>query len=264
MKFIFCFSIFVLFGCMSLPMVNSVKEQPEGKYEYSYYNNQHQILYKVTNDDSNLHVILNTSSAASILKVLKTGLTIYFDVTGKKRHDVFVHYPYKMTSDLQKETYTKDIKAEPSARSLNYYVSLIPAELIYSAYAKNEAIHLHNTNSGITDSITVIKDNEIIYELCIPLNRITMNGKYPLTNLSIGIVSGQFDLPNKNELPSTRTGVSTGNNAGGMVTNAPTGGGMVNQAANDVPNSAATDYNPDLANMAIPIEFWFKVNLFKN
>lgn len=264
MKFLILVSALALCGCMSLPMVNSVKEQPVGKYEYSYYNNQHQILYKVTNDDSNLHIILNTSSAASILKILKTGLTVYFDVTGKKRKDVFVHYPYQMTTDLQKETINKDIKTEPSERSLNYFVSQIPAELVYSAYSKNEAIHLHANNTGITDSIKVIKDNEIIYELCIPINRITMNGKYPLTNLSIGIVSGQFELPNKNELPPTRTGVSSGNSAGGMVTNAPTGGGMVNQAANDVPNSATTDYNPDLANMAIPIEFWFKVNLFKN
>lgn len=92
MKLISFLSLIILSGCMSLPMVNSVNEQPVGKYEYSYYNNQHQILYKVTNDDSNLHVILNTSSPASVLKIIKTGLTIYFDVSGKKKQTVFIHY----------------------------------------------------------------------------------------------------------------------------------------------------------------------------
>lgn len=263
MKSIFLISLISLCGCVSLPMVSSVKEQAAGKYEYSYYNNQHQILYKVTNDDTNLHVILNTSSSTSILKILKTGLTIYFDVTGKKRQDVFIHYPFKLKTELQNENYKEDMKAEPSARSLNYYVSQIPAELVYSAYGKNETIKL-SRNSEIKDSITVIKENEIVYELCIPLSRLSINGKYSLTNLSIGIVSGQFELPsNKSELPSTRTGVSTGNSAGSMVTNAPTGGGMVNQAANDVPSTANADYNSDLANLAMPIEFWFKVVLSK-
>lgn len=245
---------------MSLPMVNSVNEQPVGKYEYSYYNNQHQILYKVTNDDSNLHVILNTSSPASVLKIIKTGLTIYFDVSGKKKQTVFIHYPFKLNTNLQ-----KDKKEEANERSLRYFVSQIPAELVYSAYGKNQTFQLNNKNSEIKDSITVVKENEIVYELCIPLNRISMNGKYPLTNLSIGIVSGQFELPNgnNNQTVSSRSNVSNGNSAGGMVTNAPTGGGMVNQAANDVPNSANNDYNPELANLTLPIDFWFKVNLFK-
>ncbi len=265
MKSLLILSLFALFGCMSLPTVSSVKEQPSGKYEYSYYNNQNQILYKVTNDDSNLHVILNTSSSASILKILKTGLTIYFDVTGNKKQTVFIHYPFKLNNILQKENDKKEINTEPTSRSLKYFVSQIPSELVYSAYGKNETIQLSDTKSDIKDSITVLKDNEIVYELTIPLNRISMNGKYPLTNLSIGIESGKFELPNSNnnQTPSTRTGVSSGNNAGNMVNNGPTGGGMVNQAANDVPNSANTDYSNEQANMALPIEFWFKVLLSK-
>ena len=257
-------SVLFLFGCASLPMVTSVKEQPEGKYEYSYYNKENQILYKVTNDENNLHLILNTTAQASILKILKTGLTIYFDVNGKKKRDVFVHYPFKLKSDLEKEEFKKEDKGEPSGRSLNYFVSQIPPELIFSSYSVAENINLNNKDADIKDSITVLNKDEIVYELTIPLSRISKKGSFSLANLSIGVVSGKFEIPNNHGPISTRpVNAGNGSGAGGMVSNGPAGGGMVNQASNDIPSGAGSTGDPELTALGIPIEFWFKVSLIK-
>ncbi len=264
MKFIITIFLISLTACVSLPMVSSVSEKPEGKYEYSYYNKESQVLYKVTNDDKNLHVILNTTSQASILKILKTGLTIYFDISGKKKQDVFVHYPYKLNYDLKKEDYKKDANTDPNKKNLNYFVSQIPAELIFSDHNATEHINLHDVNIDIKDSITVLHNDEIIYELIIPLSRISKKGLFSLANLSIGVVSGKFDIPTARNVGGTTArpgGISSGVGASGGMPSGSNAGNMANQPSDDIPSAAGSTGDSDLSTMGIPIEFWFKVKL---
>ena len=94
------FSLFI--GC-------SPKLAPEGHYQESpvtadgspadwslplrFSNANFTMQYNVTNDNKNLYVCVSSGDENTKMRILRSGMTLYFDPKGKKNKDINIHFP---------------------------------------------------------------------------------------------------------------------------------------------------------------------------
>ena len=51
------------------------------------------VTYTVTSDEDNVYVNVSTSDEKSMMSMLRLGVTVFFDIKGKKKQNVYVKYP---------------------------------------------------------------------------------------------------------------------------------------------------------------------------
>lgn len=203
----------ILVGCSSLITVNSVDEKDSSTAIYKNYDADSQIKYLVSNDDKNLHLSLKTNHQPTIAKILRAGLTIYFDQEGKKKKNVFVKYPMESSQDF------KQFKGKGGQRKGSNLKSLINATSVgaeYGFFGKKQSFVVTNPNSKIQLSLNTNSEKELVYDLIIPFEKLAVNGRSDLLNLSIGIVTGSFDVPSSRPQMGQGGGGGKGQGAGGI------------------------------------------------
>jgi hypothetical protein len=57
------------------------------------------LQYNVTNDDNNLYVCVSSTDDATQLRILRSGMTLYFDPKGDKSKDISIHFPIQKQPD---------------------------------------------------------------------------------------------------------------------------------------------------------------------
>jgi hypothetical protein len=93
----------------------SPKLAPEGHYQQTpvvadgsaddwalplrFSNTAFTMQYNVTNDDKNLYICVVSNDDNTQLRILRSGMTIYFDPKGKKNKDISLHFPIQKQSD---------------------------------------------------------------------------------------------------------------------------------------------------------------------
>ncbi|PZF71974.1 hypothetical protein [Taibaiella soli] len=60
---------------------------------YPFYDEKAKIGYVVTNDKDNLYVTMQTGDRMTIMKILRNGMTLWIDTSGKKAQNISVNYP---------------------------------------------------------------------------------------------------------------------------------------------------------------------------
>ena len=210
----------VLTGCASLTTVNSIEETKSGTALYKNYDSDSQIRFLVSNDENNLHLSLKTTHQPTIAKILRAGLTIYFDKNGKKKKNVYIQYPMGSSQDFSQFKGKGKQKTPSDLKSLINSTS-VAAEYVF--FEEKQAFTTTHPKSNIQLSLTANEEKELVYDLIIPFDKIALNGKADLFNLSIGIVTGSFDIPSSR--PSTGQGGGPSGAGGGA------GGGMPQQGS---------------------------------
>ncbi len=181
-----------LVGCSSLRAVNSIDEKNSDTAIYKNYDTDSQIKYLVSNDDKNLHISLKTNYQPTIAKILRAGLTIYFDQEGKKKKNVYVKYPMESSKDFQQ---SKGKSASQKETNIQELINATSIGAEYSFFDKKQSFIITNPHSEIQLSLKTNSEEELVYDLIIPFKKLALNGKADLSNLSIGIVTGSFDVP---------------------------------------------------------------------
>ena len=90
MRKLFLLLLLPLTSCVSLDTVVSDTKTTNAIIEYRYYDSKSDIRYHITNDKENLYIKLNTIEPASIMKIFKTGLTVYFYTKGQKNKNRYI------------------------------------------------------------------------------------------------------------------------------------------------------------------------------
>ena len=237
MKKIVIVSLVLINACSSPKLVTSMPEAEMKSNVPNYFNSASNVAYSISNNAQNLHVMLRTSDQSSILKILKTGLHVYFDINGKTKKNVYILYPI---GGMNKMPWPATAKGND--QSIHFDLQSLlnqPAKgAIYSYYGSTETL---KEESGIKASLIATIHNELIYNLVIPFERIYDGTGWSRTNISIGIVSGNFVAP------------ETG---GAMVSGNPIGGEMYNYRQ-------ASNINQAESRLFTSIKFWLKVELHK-
>src|ERR1700761_5514070 len=83
----------------------------EWKMPLRFSNSSYTVQYNVTNDDKNLYVAVSSEIDNTMLRILRSGMTLYFDTKGKKNRDISLHFP------IQKQAEAGNYRGHPNANT---------------------------------------------------------------------------------------------------------------------------------------------------
>lgn len=187
---------------------NMVTIEPDGSaadwpMPLRYTNSQYTLSYSITNDNRNIYVCIMTSDPEMRHRIMKAGMTVYFDPKGKQKKKMALVYPERNMDGIKVPT----------------------------VYNTNGFLNMDNGQHNLTDKMAGIKiglnpmadSGALVYEVAVPLTRVLANGlseKALKKNFSVGIVVNQ--LPGKRGGP----GDGQGQRRGGGAPRVSFGGGM--------------------------------------
>ncbi|HTI91780.1 MAG TPA: hypothetical protein VL727_14400 [Puia sp.] len=173
-----------------------------------FSNSKYTFQYNVTNDDGNLYICVSSRETATQLRILRSGMTIWFDPKGEKNKTVGLYFP------LRREPEPERYRGNGSDLNTR------EAELLLQSnyYNTTGFPGIENGQFGVTDTKGPVQlaikhddqDTVLVYELRIPIQNVlgaNWKAKAAKKNFSVGIVL--------NSTPGMRAG-------GGR----PNGGGM--------------------------------------
>ncbi len=153
------------------------------------------VTYKVTQDANNIHLKISTSDEKTMLSMVRLGVTVFFDIKGKKKQKVYVTYPSEAmaskTERRNREEITQmDIESEE--KSGNIFKEILEndysqkAEYIYFDDREEFNIHLNTVNIEVAFNYDPITKS-LVYSLTIPKNKINKDNRKDLSKLTIGV-----------------------------------------------------------------------------
>ena len=268
MNRLFLFGIILLSSCTSLNKVQSTGEMNKNSNEYTYSDPDSKIRYDVSNDSKNLHIRMNTVDYTAVSKILISGLKVCFDVNGKKSSKVFLEYPLPQDRRVSGQGRPRQAAGATNGFNLNRIINGLSNEAEFDRDGVKERIILASNDSDIKVSIKAVSNDEITYDLIIPLSRISKDGLAALSNLSVGILTGKTDDVSAGAVRSGGGGGGGrsggmgggGGRSGGGGRGGAGGGGRGGMGGGEGGASAG---GADRSPMAKPVEFWFKLDLQK-
>jgi hypothetical protein len=200
------------------------------KYEYIegisnleyLYDSEQKVFSMISNDDENLYINLKFVDNAMQRKILEFGLTIWIDPAGKRKKKLELKYPLEKMMDRpenpgnEKRGMGDDGFGNKMEELINLsdeieIIGFDGSEEIQSVYAGNE--------EGIRGLLINNQDDELVYQLCIPINELKLSEPVNEASISILMESGYMEMQN-----SFESGSGGGPGGGGPGGGGPGGG----------------------------------------
>ncbi len=164
--------------------------------------------YNVTNDGKNIYVCVLSRDETTMIRMLRAGITIYFDPKGEKDKGISLHYPLRKQPDPAS---LHDRSGEPLT---NQSDSAWKEELLRQSdsYGTAGFQGIENGQFGVTDTKSPIQvamklnnhDSLLVYEAIIPIHNVLgaeLGSRSPKKSFSVGVVlntpSGQSIVNNQ-------------------------------------------------------------------
>ncbi|EDM42860.1 hypothetical protein SCB49_11207 [unidentified eubacterium SCB49] len=213
------------------------------------------VVYKVFKDSQNFNVSISTKDTDVMMSMLRLGISVYFDVKGKEKKDVYVKYPLEPV----RPTLGKDqvpSQGIPSLEDENLIKQNIarlveddlPLEAMYHYFDSEEQFHtlLNALDTSISYEFDKV-NGSLEYRLKIPKHKISTSSKEDFSDLLIGVktnaMPGKRQEANKGSQSGGRGGRSSGGRGGG--------GGRGRQGGGE---PGAQSQQPSIKSL----DFWFK------
>ena len=98
------------------------------------------ILYKVSQDDNYVYLNISTTDTKTSMSIIRTGLTVYYDIKGKKKKNVYVKYPYS-TEPRQSGQGSRGNNGQ-NIIDLNSIIEKLPTEAEYSSLEEKQTFNV--------------------------------------------------------------------------------------------------------------------------
>lgn len=205
---------------------------------FPYFDSKTKLQYSVVNDAKYIYISVKTNDDKAQMKIMRAGMDVWLDVSGKKKEVATIHCPLKNNSKLdvindpneidQQIIEKPDVKkmrldwAESNKEVHTQGLKNVPA----SFSAADSAAH------GMEVAINWERDNTMTYELKVPFSAFfkdALVASDTVKPITIGIKANAMDLPLIPTNLNTNTDINsvTGNNGLSNTTN-----GMPNTMAN--------------------------------
>ena len=263
---LFVISILMLSSCVNLPIYKPQKiTTKEEISDIRYYDKEGKILYDVYDDEKNIYVNIKTSDYTSQVKILKMGLTVWFDQKSKKNKDKGIVFPIKQGLKQNKQRNNLDNSnrlndEEQKIQQLHNQFNLSVKRINLIGMNGDNSQKFFNSElekSDIIAKITFDTLNRLDYLAVIPKSKIFTNDKYIDNKFSIGIESGFLDINEMRQGKPEGGGRSGGSGrpSGGK----PGGGG--GRPGGGKPDRAQGGNQQQFSALSEPIKVWFTINL---
>lgn len=158
-----------------------------------FSNENYTLQYNVTNDSKNIYICVLSRDEATQLRMLRAGMTIYFDPKGDKNKEIGLHFPLRKQSD-------------PEGGRIRYNGagndrSVAKEELLLQSdfYGTTGFSAIENGQFGVADPKSPFQvtmklrnqDSLLVYEVVIPVKNILgmdLSARSARKNFSVGIV----------------------------------------------------------------------------
>lgn len=248
-------SIFVLLlaviftSCAKLPVYQSQWEGTQGETLQAGYDKESRLRWQISNDATHLYIKLDTDNRMTIMKMIRNGLKIYLDTTGRKKDQTYVGYPVSNGMKMSKEDMKNTGVSRGNRRDVSNMLQLVPPNAEFFQSGSLESFNFKLERSDFNFSLAANDGGRLNYEAWIPLEKIRKGGLTAIKQLSIGIEANGLEMPSGGGGPPQMGGQRQG---GGMPGGMP-GGGRGGQGMRG-PNSSMMEMLDD-------VTVWFKVEL---
>jgi hypothetical protein len=206
-----------------------------------FSNASYTFQYNVTNDKKNIYVCVLSRDETTMLRMLRAGMTIYFDPKGDKSKDISLHYPLRkqpdpanfrnrngepLTNTGNPINNTGNPAANSGAPLTNTSNNIWKEELLGQSdyFGTTGFAGIENGQFGVNDSLNKSpirvamklnrQDSMLVYEAIIPIRNILNNdlsGRSPKKAFSVGVVLNAFAVvPGNNDAPPRSYGGGRG------------------------------------------------------
>ena len=211
------------------------------------------VLYKVSQDGNYVHLNISTTDKKTAMLIIRNGLTIYYDIKGKKKKNVYVKYP---TGNVPKQFVQGSRNMDPNAIDLNSMIEKLPAEAAYSSFKVSQNFNKDLNSLDIAIKTKYTNSNQLFeFSVKIPKYRIATQENTDFSKLSIGVVTNKKEGSNskgrgQGQDQGMRSGGGGRGNGGGRGGNGGGRGGMRGQDAQR--SNAGTE--------KVAVDFWLDAN----
>ena len=197
-------------------------------------NKDYTLSYNISNDNNNIYIIVMSKDEHIQQRILKSGLTIYFDPKGENNKTISLTYPEKKTSSNSNGNPT-NYDSLSKVNTLNLLVlnsDAYDAEGFYTV--ENGQYAVNDKKNKIRMALKASIDSGLVYEIAIPISYVLENGltaKALKKTFSIGInvhpdASSARRSNNNNQDGNNNSGFRPSMRMGGGFGGMGMGGGM--------------------------------------
>ncbi|GGG50801.1 hypothetical protein [Bizionia arctica] len=209
------------------------------------------VLYKVSQDNNYVYLNISTTDRNTAMSIIKNGLTIYYDIKGKTKKDVYVKYPYGNEPRQSRQGSQENI--DINAIDLNSMIEKLPAEAEYGSFEEKQAFNkdLNTLDIAIANHYTASSQ---LFEFSIktPKAKIASQENSDFSKLSIGVVANKMEgSGNKERGQGQSQGMRSGGGRGGNGSGGGRSGGGRggSRGQNEQQSSPTTE--------RVTVDFWF-------
>ena len=244
------------------------------------------VTYKVISDENNVYINLSTADQKTMMSMLRLGVTVYFDIKGKKKKNVFVKYPLETVQrERQQGRPQRTDRTDRSDRTERPEATSIEEELIkknkrilgilennysqsaeYAYFDDTQEFHVLMNNLNIVPEFTYHEEEGVLeYNLTLPKTRINSNPNKGLSHLTIGVKTEKPDRDGNNGsgVNGNLGGFSLGGQGGGRGQEGPPGGGGQGggRRGQGGGGQRGGSQNGNERPTDVLLNFWFEANL---
>jgi hypothetical protein len=154
-----------------------------------FSNSEHTFQYSVTNDKRNVYICIITNNEATILRMLRSGMTIYFDPKGEKNKTTSLEFPVRKAQENTNNN--GNPLTEESVKNSEDELLLQSNFFNTTGFVnfENGQYNVDDKTGDIKVAIKLHDDSSFVYEAVVPLKNIPgidPNAK-KTKNFSVGI-----------------------------------------------------------------------------
>jgi hypothetical protein len=241
---------------------------------YRYFDSKTKLQYSVVNDDKYVYVSIRTNDDKAQMKIMRAGMDVWFDVSGKKKEIGTVSFPLKSNTklDMNPDPNEPDqqVVEKPDVRKMKMdwaeALQTVHTQGLKNVLASFSA--LDSVKQNIEVAISWDRDNVLTYELKVPFSAFfkdAITASDTLKPITIGIKVNAMDLP---MIPTNA------NNTNADVTGSAGGANGLSNTTNGMPNNMNNNTRPqtsmpqptmgipkNIADMGIPLVVIMKMKL---
>lgn len=229
---------------------------------YPYFDSKAKLQYSIVNDAKFIYISIRTTDEKAQMKIMRAGMEVWFDISGKKKQVATIHFPLKTDTKLDMTPNPDDMEQQvverPDVRKMKADWSSATKD-IHTQGFKDLPLSITQADStkyGIQADINWDRSDVMTYELKVPFSAfykdqlIASDTLHPIT---IGFKVYAMDLPliptnASADVTGPASAASTMSNGGPNGMNTGLNAGMPNSMAN---NSRPQTSSPQPI-MAIP------------
>ena len=219
----------------------------------NFYNEECKMTYSIGNDQSNLYLIFRIYDQRMQRKIMRTGLEVAIDTTGKKKSSVSIFYPVAQQEVMGMKGNAQNRDLSEMKKSFQEHYQMM--EL--TGFKEGNGVNSSNAGNGVSVKMDWDKNRDLIYEMQIPFDTFW---KSNLTkgdfekDLSLNIYIPAMSRPN-----SSGQGQGSGQGNGGGRGSGMGGGGRGSQGGGGYGPSSG-NYS-DMQMMMVSQKFRHKLRL---